>query len=179
MNPTISQQIQAIKLRIEETIIPELKEDAIFAREQAAFIVMSLNWLMQTHSHQYRYEVVENLEYRNLIKRLASIGVVNAALLAEINQATLSNGPLPDEAIIPLDDLAVHTRKLKQLTAELFNSLCGQSDQKAEAARKLLQEVSVRQGDREQAFFEGTGFTSSPNKLGYLLGESSSKRQPA
>jgi|GEM_PF-4597967 len=173
MNPTIAQQIKSIKLRIVETIIPELREDATFAREQAAFIVMSLDWLMLTHAHQYRYEVVEHLEYRDLLRQMSTIGEADDNLLAEIRQALLAKGPAPEEASIPVDELILQTRRLKQLTARLFGSLCDQSEESAQAARQMLGEMSVKQGNRELAFFEGTGFTSSREKLGVLLGSSS------
>ncbi|MGB8416932.1 hypothetical protein [Paraburkholderia sp.] len=174
MNPTITQQLQSMKLRMEETIIPEINEDAKFAREQAAFIVMTLDWLMQTHEHQYRYEVVENTEYRGLVSRMLAVSddlANDKALRAQVQYVLREAGPAPQEAVIRLSDLTGQNRRLKQLTAQIFNALCQRSTSDADAARALLGEVSINQGNRELAFFKGTGFTNTSDDLGQLLGE--------
>lgn len=182
MNPTITQQLQSMKLRMEETIIPEINEDATFAREQAAFIVMTLDWLMQTHEHQYRYEVVENTEYRGLVSRMLAVSddLVNyEALHAQVQHVLDEAAPAPQEAMIPLRDLNIQNRRLKQLTAQLFETLCQGSKSHADAARALLGEVSISQGNRELAFFKGTGFTKTADDLGQLLGEAVEAAAPA
>ncbi|WP_158937395.1 hypothetical protein [Burkholderia sp. S171] len=174
MNPTVAQQLQSMKLRMEETIIPEINEDATFAREQAAFIVMTLDWLMQTHEHQYRYEVVENAEYRALVSRMldASGDLPNdEALRAQVQHVLREPGPAPQEAVIRLSELIGQNRRLKQLTAQIFNALCRRSTSDADAARALIGGVSINQGNRELAFFKGTGFTNTSYDLGQLLGE--------
>jgi hypothetical protein len=171
MNPTISQQIHAIKLRLEETVIPSLKEDAIFAKEQAAFIVMSLDWLLKIHEHQYRYEVVENLEYRDLLFKLSSIDGGAGPVLDEIKISIAMRGPASEDASIPLAELNAQTREFKRLTAQLFNELCGKSESTASAAREMLEDVSLKQGERELALFEGTGFSKSEHGLAVVLGE--------
>lgn len=171
MNPTINQQLRSIKLRLEETIIPELKAGAAFAKEQAAFIVMSLDWMLTTHEHQYRYAVVENTEYRDLLHELTSIDDDINPLLLEVKFSLSKKGPAADEAIIPLAEIDAQTREFKRLTAKLFQHCCNGTERQATAARNLLKAVSRKQGDRELALFEGTGFAKSENRLGAVLGE--------
>jgi len=172
MIPTVSQQLQAIKRRIEETIIPELPENAKFAREQAAFIVISLDWLLDINEHQYRYEVVENMEYRQLLADMIdrSKGEIADDSIQLIRRSLLEPKPPQQDAIIPLQTVIEQNRKLKKLAAELFTMFSKQNGSHANPARDLFARVALRQGRRELAFFSRTGYVEVGNTLGMELG---------
>ncbi len=177
MTPSISQQLQSMKRCLEETIIPELPKEATFAREQASFMAATLNWLLQTHEHQYRYEVVENVECRALLSRLSDVdeaGSADCELDDMIRGALLQEGPSASDAAIPLQAVVAQTRHVKQLVSRLFNVLCEKSAAHGNRARRLLGEAAISQGRRERAFFKGTGFTISDEDLGAVLGECAS-----
>jgi hypothetical protein len=174
MIPTISQQLKAIKVRIEESIIPELPLESKFAREQASFIVTTLDWLLDTHKHAYRYEVVENVEYRNLIAAMLRRNIAADAevpLVAAAKEVIQEKGPLPDEASIPLDDVLEQNRRLKQAAMALYAALSARFGSTDNPMRDLLAAVSMSQAKREVAFFSKTGWVQPGDDLGVLLAE--------
>lgn len=59
MIPTVSQQIFAIRNSMAKTVIPALSPNEKFAAEQANLIVASLDWLLDAHESEHRYEMVE------------------------------------------------------------------------------------------------------------------------
>ncbi|CAN5755071.1 hypothetical protein BH09PSE5_BH09PSE5_05290 [soil metagenome] len=179
MIPTISQQLKAIKTRIEESVIPELPAESKFAREQASFIVTTLEWMLDTHEHEYRYEVVENVEYRDLLQAMLKrniAGSVDPSLLAEAKSVIDEKGPSRDEAVIPLRDVLQQNRRLKQAAMSLYTALSANCGARDNPTRDLVSDVSIGQGRRELAFFKKTGWVKSQDDLGVLLGERSSER---
>jgi hypothetical protein len=174
MIPTIAQQLQAIKVRMEETIVPELPAEAKFAREQASFIVTTLDWLLATHEHAYRYEVVENDTYRKLIASMldrVAGSEVDAVLLADARTALQESGPSPDEAVIPLRVVLAQNRRLKQAAMALYSAQTERHGSTSNPMRDLLATVALSQGQRELSFFRKTGWVKSDDDLGAVLGE--------
>lgn len=173
MIPTVAQQLRSIKLRLTETIIPALPADARFAQEQAGLMVATLDWLLDTHEHQYRYEVVENVEYRRLLAELAEgdeATPTDDATLAEVRDTLSEPGPSPHDAAMALGDLADQNRRLKELTRRVFAALSAvPSAEAAQRARALLAEVANRQGERELAWFRMTGFPQAPGEIAAVL----------
>ena len=173
MIPTVAQQLQSIKLRLTETIIPALPADERFAQEQAGLMVATLDWMLDTQEHQYRYEVVENVEYRRLLGELAQgeeAGSTNAATLSEIRDMLSEPGPSPQDAAMALGDLADQNRRLKELTRRVFTAMSAvPSGEPTQRARALLAEVARRQGERELAWFRMTGFPQAPGEISAVL----------
>ena len=172
MLPSISQQIQSIKTRLEETILPEVANSSAFVQEQAALILMSLEWILDTHEHQYRYEVVENADYRKLLTdmiKLEAAGSAGADLVRSIRQVIQEPGPDAQEASIPLSAVAEQNRRLKKLAANLYREFARDHASKSNPAREMLAQVALRQGDRELAFFKRTGYTKTPDNIGTIL----------
>jgi len=175
MNPTITQQLQSLKTRMEESVVPELPVEAKFAREQASFIVTTLNWLIETHPHAYRYEVVENVRYRMLIQDMLALecsAESDAELTSRCRAALSEAGPKPDEASIPMNDVLLQNRRLKEAALDLYSQWSSRFGTSKNPARSLLKEVSLKQGRLEVAFFKQTGWVTTNDSLGALLAES-------
>ena len=173
MIPTVAQQLQSIKLRLTETITPALPADERFAQEQAGLMVATLDWMLDTQEYQYRYEVVENVEYRRLLAELAeSTGaqLTDADALSEVRNTLSEPGPSPQDAAMALADLADQNRRLKELTRRVFTALSTvPGAELAQRARTLLAEVARRQGERELAWFRMTGFPQAPGEISAVL----------
>ena len=174
MIPTITQQLKALKIRVEESLIPELPESAKFAREQAALIVTTLDWMLDTHEHAYRYEVVENTEYRELLEAMLARNVdasVDPDLLSDARLLLQEKGPERNEAAIPLQHVLEQNRRLKKVSLGIYTALSAEGGSRANPTRDLVSAVSQRQGRREIAFFRKTGWVQTYDELGALLGE--------
>lgn len=158
MVPTVTQQLRSMRRRFCDTILPALPTNAEFAQEQANLMLATFDWLLDTHEHEYRYQVVENNEYRSLLTELVFLaGAVVGEQLREGADACLAEpGPAPDEASVPLADLADQTRRLKEHAIRLGSSLL--ADSGSGEARSLLAKIASAQGDRELAYYRLTGF---------------------
>lgn len=174
MIPTISQQLKALKTRVEESLIPELPATAKFAREQAYLIVTTLEWMLDTHEHEYRYEVVENIEYRELLAAMLDRNIdvdLDPALLSDARRLLQEKGPARDEAVIALPDMLAQNRRLKKVSLGIYTALSADHGSRDNPTRDLVSAVSQRQGRREIAFFRKTGWVQTCDELGALLGE--------
>lgn len=170
MVPTVTQQLLSLHRRLADTILPALPPDEEFAREQGRLMLATLNWLLDTHEYEYRYEVVENTDYRHLLSSLVNLGrsEVDEHLRAEIRTILAEAGLAEDEARTPLAELADQTRQLKQLAARLASVLLSGSD--AEATQSLLGHAARVQEKRELAFYRMTGFSQEARELRSVLG---------
>lgn len=165
MVPSITQQLESMRHRFAETVLPALSADAEFAQEQAKLMLATFDWLLDTHPYQYRYVVVENSEYRNLLSDLVSLADagVSRGLLEQARARLDEPGPAPDEARTPLFELADQTRRLKQLAMSIAAAL--QETDERGAACDLVASIARSQGARELAFFRMTGFTQGGHGL--------------
>lgn len=166
MVPTITQQLEAMRHRFAQTIVPALSPAAEFAQEQAKLMLATFDWLLDTHEYEYRYVVVENNEYRRLLSDLAgALGDTGAPqrLRDEVRACLAEQGPAPQEAIAPLPQLAEQTRRFKQLAMSVAAAL--QEGAKANAVRALVADCARAQGKRELAFFRKTGFPRDAQDL--------------
>lgn len=172
MLPSVTEQLRAIKFRLEETIIPEIPEASEFARDQANFILATLSWILEINEHQYRYEVVENREYReglSLLLNLAKNSSEGECLRDHAERLLASEGPEADEGLIPLASVESQNRQLKKLVAEMYKGLVEQHPDKAEGARSILKALALRQGERDRAFYRKTGYLESTTSLADIL----------
>ena len=172
MLPTVSQQLQSIKRRMEETIIPALPSSEKFAQEQAAFILITLNWLMETHEYQHRYEVIENIEYRELLQNMINRDLHlehGGRMLDAIQNAILEPGPSQSDGAIPLSTIIEQTRRFKKLSGELYTALSAHNGREGNPTVDLFSDVAIRQGLRELSFYRRTGYTESPQDIGEIL----------
>lgn len=153
MVPTIAQQLASLRNTMAETIIPALPADAAFAQEQAALMLATLDWLGDVQDHAYRYEAVENADYRTLLSALAPDDAKVQAALAE---------PAPPAArdLVALQTLSAQNVAMKDLAGRLAESV-----EDSARVRSLLLEISMRQGAREAAWFKLTGFLKQPGDL--------------
>lgn len=165
MVPTVTQQLEAMRRRFAETIIPALPQDADFAQEQAKLMLATFDWLLDTHEHQYRYVVVENNLYRRLLAELAALGGrgLPEPLCADVRACLAEPGPAAEEASTPLPRLEDQNRRIKQLAMTMAGALQDGAD--AGAARALVAECAHAQGKRELAFFRKTGFPGDEHDL--------------
>jgi hypothetical protein len=152
MIPTVSQQIFAIRNSMAKTVIPALSPNEKFAAEQANLIVASLDWLLDAHESEHRYEMVELGDYRTLVAELAELRAGEGASDAR--------AALDDTAATPADlgALRTQTRRLKVVAEKLFRSLVGEDDTAASAAHQLYTAAARRQSERELAWCRMTGF---------------------
>lgn len=150
MIPTVTHQLSAVRNTIAKTIIPALGDGDGFAQEQAGLMLACLDWALDVHEHQHRYEQVEHQDYRQLVRDLMAL------------QPDLDLGDDPalrdDSAQVPadLEGLRQQTRRLKELGEQAFMALAG-GDQSGRA-RALMTETSTRQSQRELAWCRMTGF---------------------
>jgi hypothetical protein len=183
MIPTIAQQLQALKIRMVETILPALPLDAAFAHEQANLMVATLDWLLDTHEHQYHYEVVENAEYRHLLTNLVSNPELKGAdenIITSVHEVLSEDGPAINDAIIPLNKIIDQNRKMKELTERLYD-VCRIHPNKevAKQAQIQLAKLAERQAKLETSFFRMTGFPKDAPELGTVLAEYAKSYQSA
>jgi hypothetical protein len=174
MLPSIAQQLRSVRDRFAETILPVLPADAEFAHEQANLIAATLDWLLDTHEHEYRYEVVENAEYRRLLTDLMRIRSSSAdqdtASTDEARSALSDRGPASDEAAIPLRELAAQNKNLKDVAGRLAAAMMASGDSVAAGSvRSLISALARRQGEREAAFYRMTGFPQDTRDLSAVL----------
>ncbi|MGW0891165.1 hypothetical protein [Saccharopolyspora sp. NPDC002578] len=164
MVPTVTQQLRSMRRRFCDTILPALPADADFAREQANLMLATFDWLLDTHEHEYRYQVVENHEYRAL---LAALSALTGGDRSQVDTCLAEPGPARDEASVPLADLAGQNRRLKEHAMSLASALLDGPG--PSAARTLLANAARAQGDRELAYYRSTGFPQNAAPLGSNL----------
>lgn len=144
MMPTVTQTLQTMRLTMEQTIAPALPADGAFVQEQAGLIMATLDWLVDVHESEYRYELTENEEYR-----------------AFLSGAGADIEPAPDPG--DLQAVREQTRAMKQTAADLV-----QTD---DGARDDLLALALRQGERERAWFRMTGLAGdAPADIATVLG---------
>lgn len=165
MVPTVTQQLRTMRRRFCDTILPALPAEAGFAQEQAKLMLATFDWLLDTHEEEYRYEVLENDEYRRLLTALAELldPAGDDQLREEIKSCLAERGPTPDEASTPLAKLADQTHRLKEHTMQLASRLLDGPG--AGAARRLLAQAANVQGNRELAYYRLTGFPQEAETL--------------
>ncbi|WP_037140333.1 hypothetical protein [Rhodococcoides fascians] len=165
MIPTVTQQLQALRRRVSETLMPALPETAKFANEQAKLVVSTIDFLIDTHEHEYRYEVLENIEYRQLV---ASLTAHKADASAE--EILGERGPAPSDAAIKLERIVDQNRRLKDTARRLDAeaSVNPESDS-AVQANSLVAELAQRQVARELSWYRLSGFPDSPGEIGATL----------
>ncbi|MDQ0616706.1 hypothetical protein [Arthrobacter globiformis] len=167
MIPSITQQLKSIHLRFKDSVMPVLPDGNDFVHEQAQLISAALEFLIDTHEHEYRYEVIENIEYRNLLNELSQEA---AETTPEVRAVLSEAGPAPQEASIPLSDISDQNRRMKEVSQHLFNALVADSGStKARRARKLMAATAERQVARELAWYRLTGFPQEPGEIGAVL----------
>lgn len=158
MIPTVTQQLRSMRARLEETVVPALPAEAGFAREQALLMLATLDWLVDTHEHEYRYQVVENHEYREVVAALDadSAGVIDRP------------APSPEDVAVPLDEIAEQNRLLKDLVAQAHASAARDPGAR-DRAHDLVSGVARRQRDRELAWYRMTGFPGTQPGIADVL----------
>ena len=162
MIPTVSEQLQAMRRQLTAVIIPALDPEADFARQQALLISATLEWLCEVHSYEYRYEVVENLHYRELLEALTD-GASDDETAALLTQP----GPQPSEAAIALSELADQTIRLKERVAAIY--LNGIPDDRRARAKEIISAAARQQVERELSWYRLTGFPGDVQLIGEAL----------
>lgn len=152
MIPTVTHQLSAIRNTIAKTILPALGPDEQFAREQAGLSLACLDWTIDVHEHEHRYELVEHEQGRRLLSELVALGAPAqfkdaAALLAEAAEAPKDLGRLREQS-----------RRLKALAVDAFQTLADAGGGAGDSARRLMVDASQRQSQRELAWCRLTGF---------------------
>jgi hypothetical protein len=150
MNPTVTQQLEAMKTTMERIVMPALPPDAKFANEGAGLVWATLGWLIDVHESEFRYELDEAADYRGLLRALADLG--GGVLGGGADQTLLDEPAAGGDG--DLGALRAQGRRLKAACVDAGLALGG-------PARGLLLDVADRQSAREQAWFRMTGFTST------------------
>jgi hypothetical protein len=178
MNPTVGEQLGAIRQRLAETVLPALREDADLAREQGAFVLVALDVIAAAHEHEYRYEVVELHDTASTIGELMSCApnsAVRSDLEAEASRLESLGRPRLDEAAMPLATVRGIGRIYKEVAAQLFETLCDTDAPTRDAARAVMLRLAAQQVERERALFAATGYTTSERSLLEVLDFSTRK----
>ena len=68
MMPTVTQTLSTMRLTLEQTVLPALPADGAFVQEQVGLMMATLDWLVDVHESEYRYELTENEEYRAFLQ---------------------------------------------------------------------------------------------------------------
>lgn len=156
MIPTVTQQLEAIRRRLTETVVPALPESAHFAHEQVLLIDATLGSLIECHEHEYRYAVVEYQDYRTT---LAEFAQMIASDEREVIDILDEDGPSVTEAATPLHVITEKTRRMKVVTDQLYQRLSGRSAGGDSSAAALMARLAARQVERESSWFRQAGFT--------------------
>ena len=165
MIPTVTQQLEAIKRRLAEAVVPELPADAAFAREQVMLIGAALDLLVECHEHEYRYAVVENRDYRTLLERLSRLA---SGTDAESEELLAEVAPRPDDGALALTTITGQTERLKAAAERLYTSSAVDPGA-ADESFALLADVAGRQVEREASWYRVAGFTAGAPSIGSLL----------
>jgi len=144
MNPTVTQQLEAMRTTMERVVMPALPPTEKFANEGAALVWATLNWLVDVADSEFRYELEEAADYRGLLQALSALGSVDQAVLDEE----------PAGADGDLGAVRAQSRRLKEAAVTAALEI-------GPSARTLLLDVADRQSAREQAWFRMTGFTTT------------------
>ena len=165
MIPTVSQQLSAIRHTIAKTIIPAIDPAETFAQEQAGLVLASLDWALDVAGSEYRYELVEHAEYRDVLGRL--LALKPAPDVVDRGRATLE---APASADGDLPGLRDQNLTLKALVEDAFVALTtGPDEPAAQAARRIVSTLARRQSERELAWGRMTGFPHGAGAIGDVL----------
>jgi len=174
MNPSVTTHLIAVRRRLAESILPALPADAEFAREQAAFVLKSLDLVLSIQEYSYRYEVIELHDYLAGMRALSALDVSNPIvdeLRAQLLAALDEPSPGPDEALTPLAVLEHRVQSYKALVGAMFEAVSRQAGAAAEEARAVMTRLAGRQVERERALFSATGYTETDRPLAAIMGE--------
>ncbi|KAA9160565.1 hypothetical protein FPZ12_017205 [Amycolatopsis acidicola] len=165
----MTQQLEAIRRRLTETVVPELPESAKFAREQVLLIDAALASVIECQEHEYRYAVLEHQDYRELLGELTRLtGTPDRDVLAVLDEA----GPDTAAGAVPLTAITARTRRMKVLAERLHGELTSQATEQGSRAFGLMARLAARQVAREASWFRLAGFTKDSASIGQLLEES-------
>jgi hypothetical protein len=166
MIPSVTQQLEAIRRRLIESVVPELPADAAFAHEQVLLIGAALEFLIECHEHEYRYAVTENHDYRVLLDDLTGSG----AAAGEAADLLAEQRPAPDDGAIPLRTITEQTARMKVAAERLHDRLVAQRPAAGEPdVSALFARTAVRQVEREAAWFRRAGFTRDADPIDSVL----------
>jgi hypothetical protein len=171
----VGEHLLAIRRRLAETIIPAVSVEDELAVEQSTYVLRALDWLIEVHALEYRYEVVENVRYRRalteLIDLLGGPGSEERDDLVSVAAAEAARvSPRSDEAATPLVELTRSTRAMKDLFMELFVGRPTAGTPDDSRFLQLLQSVSKNQVELELALHASGEYASSDRSLAGVLG---------
>ena len=169
MIPGVTQQLEAIKRTLMASVTPALPADAGFARQQVLLIGAALDFLIECHAHEYRYAVVENTEYRTLLKELAGRA---SSLPPDVADVLAEQGPAPSDAQLPLQTVTEQTRRMKVLSERLYADVAAGDGADIPAVLDLQAKTAERQVEREASWFRRAGFTMDAPPINVVLGSS-------
>ncbi|MFF3572667.1 hypothetical protein [Nocardia jiangxiensis] len=152
MIPTVAQQISAVRTTIAKNVLPALDPNDSFAAEQAGLVLACLDWTLDVHTSEYRYERVEHSDYRALLARLIDLAPTRDA---EEERAFLSAAAEPP---VDLERLREQTRALKEMADRRYGILADAEPELAQRARQVMAAAAGRQCERELAWCRKTGF---------------------
>lgn len=161
MIPTVTAQLRTMRERLAETVLPALPDDAGFAREQALLMVATLDWLVDTHEHEYRYQVTKNHAYRAAVATLGPDDADAAAVLGR-------PAPAPEGVAIPLAEVAEQNRVLKEIVARA-HAAASRDPANRDRVGALVAGLARGQRDRELAWYRMTGFPRAVSGIGEVL----------
>ena len=167
MIPAVTQQLEAIKRTLVASVVPELPAEAAFARQQVLLIGAALDFLIECHAHEYRYAVVENSEYRTLLKELAGRA---STLPTDVADVLAEQGPAPSDAQLPLQTITEQTRRMKVLSERLYADVAAGGGVDVPAVLDLQARTAERQVEREASWFRLAGFTMDAPPIDVVLG---------
>ncbi|MDT7551942.1 MAG: hypothetical protein QOI16_478 [Pseudonocardiales bacterium] len=171
MIPSVTQQLEAIKRTLVASVAPELPAEAAFARQQVLLIGAALDFLIECHAHEYRYAVVENVEYRTLLNELAGRAAVPRI---DATDTLAEEGPAPGDAQLQLRTITEQTRRMKVLCEQLYADVAADAGGDLPAVLDLQARTAERQVEREASWYRLAGFTMDAPPIEALLGGSTS-----
>ena len=171
MIPTVTQQLESIKRSLVTSVAPELPPEAAFARQQVLLIGAALDFLIECHAHEYRYAVVENAEYRTLLKELAGRASNSST---DVTDVLAEDGPAPNDAQLPLPTITEQTRRMKVLCERLYADVAAGGGADIPAVLDLQAKTAERQVEREASWFRLAGFTMDSPPIDVVLGAAAS-----
>ncbi|MFE5699050.1 hypothetical protein CJ179_15455 [Rhodococcus sp. ACS1] len=168
MIPTVAQQVGAVRNTIAKTVLPALDPSESFAAEQAGLVLACLDWILDVHASEHRYECAEHAENRALLAMLVEF--VPAGSGGEARELIAESAEPPEDLV----RLRAQVRRMKSLVERTYGSLAA-SGSAGETASRAVAEVARRQSERELAWCRMTGF---PQGVAQSIAEVLEAQQP-
>lgn len=163
MGPEIEQFLSGMQKTIEEVVMPNLTDR--FAQEQAGIVVATLGFLRTVHDKAFHYELLENNEYKNILRNSLSLfdssEELNAALLGVVEKTNMHfviDNPADQIALRPYSFIRGSNEHMKEFLCEFIALQPEMPRAIRQSFEGLLKPFFKAIEARERSWVKGLGF---------------------